>query len=75
MVNKTNTADKVARYNTCIRAIAAYFGALYVDPYANSGMNAENMHGFTVDANYIHPNAAGHYALTKNLMSSILTKK
>lgn len=74
MFNKANTEQKVVQYNVCMKALATYFGAVFIDPYESTDMSAGNRHGFTVDENFIHPNAAGHYQLTKALLSKILGK-
>lgn len=75
MLNKAWQADKVSQYNICIQAIAEYFGGTYLDLYGQTDMSQTNMHAYTVDANLIHPNAAGHYQITKALLSKLLAKK
>jgi lysophospholipase L1-like esterase len=72
----SGTQDKITRANTCLAALAAYFGADIVDQ-AKSEVTFENCHLYGADeANptALHPNLRGHAALTKLIVETLYEK-
>lgn len=70
------TDEKITQYNTCIKALASYFGATVIDQQADGELRYENCHAYGSDSNVcaLHPSAAGH-ALMKKLIANTLYRK
>lgn len=73
--SKSNNAATVADYNLCIKAIASYFGVTLVDQVSSSGITRDSFHAYMRDANCLHPNAGGHYLMTKVILETMLQRK
>ena len=74
LVNSKNTSPQyVIERNLCIKAIANSFGVTVVDQYAELGTMIDTYHAYGVygSGNYLHPNPAGFYLMTKELMKSM----
>ena len=67
-------ASLVNRANTCIRAIANYFGVGIIEQ-DNSEITLDNCHIYGADENNevtsLHPNIKGHELTTRNIVRSI----
>lgn len=74
--NTTRTQELLDKANTCLAALADYYGATIVDQ-AKSEVNYENCHLYGADeANptALHPNIQGHAALTKLIVETMYEK-
>lgn len=60
-------------YNTCIKAIANYFGATIVDQEAGY-MLQENCHAYGSDLTALHPNQEGHRLMERIILESMYKK-
>ena len=72
----SGTEEKITAANTCLAALAEYFGVDVIDQ-ANSEVNYANCHLFGADeANPValHPNLRGHKALTKLIVETLYAK-
>ena len=66
-------AEKVEKANTCLAALAAYFGVGLIDQ-ANNQVNFGNCHLYgadEADPMGMHPNLRGHAALTKLIVETL----
>lgn len=72
--NKNKDERTITQYNLCIKAIAEYLGATLVDQCADSGINVNNYHSYMVDDDFLHPNAAGHYLMTRTIVDVLWEK-
>ena len=70
-----DTPEKIARHNTCIRAIAEYFGATVIDQQADGYVTYENSHAYGSDDSGLHPNPQGHALMERLIVESIWKKK
>lgn len=69
----SGTEEKITKANTCLAALAAYFGVGVVDQ-AKSEVNFDNCHLFGADEAdpvALHPNLRGHAALTKLIVETL----
>ena len=73
--NAKDTPEKIARQNTCIRAIAEYFGATVIDQQADGYVTYENCHAYGSDASALHPNPQGHALMERLIVDSMWKKK
>ena len=73
--NAKDTPEKIARQNTCIRAIAEYFGATVIDQQADGYVTYENCHAYGSDASALHPNPQGHALMERLIVESMWKKK
>lgn len=74
--NASRTEELLNKANTCLAALADYYGATIVDQ-ANSTVNYENCHLYGADeANptALHPNIRGQAALTKLIVETLYEK-
>ena len=63
------TVERQEKFNLVIKALAEYFGAIYVDQCGEySEINAENMVTFGMDAGCTHPNSLGHAAMERMIL-------
>ena len=72
----SGTEEKINKANTCLAALAEYFGVDVIDQ-ANSEVNYANCHLYGADeANPValHPNLRGHAALTKLIVETLYEK-
>jgi lysophospholipase L1-like esterase len=72
----SGTEEKIAKANTCLAALAEYFGVDVIDQ-ANSEVNYANCHLYGADENDpvgLHPNIRGHAALTKVIVETLYEK-
>ncbi len=72
----SGSEEKITKANTCLAALADYYGATIVDQ-ANNEVNYENCHLYgadEADPNGLHPNISGHAALTKLIVETIYEK-
>lgn len=68
--------EKISKANTCLAALAAYFGVDVIDQ-ANSEVTYENCHLYGADEASpvgLHPNLKGHAALTKLIVETLYEK-
>ena len=64
------TAEKLDQYNTCVKALASYFDMGVIDQ-AQGYVNGSNMHAYSNDTQYLHPNAAGHKLITRLIVETL----
>jgi lysophospholipase L1-like esterase len=72
----SGTEEKILKANTCLKALAEYFGVGVIDQ-ANSEVTYENCHLFGADEatpSGLHPNLRGHAALTKLIVETLYEK-
>ncbi len=72
----SGSEEKITKANTCLSALAAYYGATVVDQAKNE-VNYDNCHLYGADeANLqsLHPNIQGHAALTKLIVETMYEK-
>ena len=68
--------EKITKANTCLAALAEYFGVDVIDQ-ANSEVNYANCHLYGADEanpSALHPNLRGHAALTKLIVETLYEK-
>lgn len=73
--NGANVQNKVDIYNRIISALSGYFDLTLADIYKYSGFNDNTRHTLTLDKTCVHPNAAGHFAMTKGILKSLAETK
>lgn len=61
-------------YNTCIKAIAGYFGATIVDQ-EQGYMLQDNCHAYGSDLKSLHPNQQGHALMERIIIETMYDKK
>ncbi len=72
----SGTEEKITKANTCLAALAAYFGVDVIDQ-ANSEVNYANCHLYGADEatpTALHPNLRGHAALTRLIVETLYEK-
>ena len=69
-----DSADQTVtdKYDTCIRALAEYFGATVLE--VNSVITADNCHGYNCDTNMLHWTSYGH-SLVERMIVKIMYEK
>ena len=68
--NTSCTDEKFERYNTCIRALADYFGAGLIDQQKGL-MNEENFYTYGNDATALHPGPLGHELIARHIINTL----
>lgn len=71
LTNGATLQNKVLTLNRIISALSSYFDLTLADIYKYSGFSLETRHTYTVDTTCVHPNAAGHFAMTKGILKSL----
>jgi hypothetical protein len=66
--NKTVTDQ----YDTCIRALAAYFGATVLE--VNQVISADNCHGYNCDVDMLHWTSYGHSLIERMTVKTMYEK-
>ena len=67
-LGERNNCD-VEQYNFVIKALANYFGALYVEQ--GNVINADNRADYMMDGDAIHPNYAGHGLIFEEIVRTL----
>lgn len=70
--NHGSPADKIARYNTCIKAMGAYFGATVIDQ--SLIVSQETCHAYASDATALHPSSYGHQRMEELILQVLYDK-
>jgi len=73
--NSVTAPKKVEAYNRIIAAMAGYFDLTLADIHKYSGFSIETRHTYTVDTTCVHPNAAGHFLMTRAILKSLAEVK
>ncbi len=68
--NEKCTAEKYERYNTCIRALAEYFGVGLIDQQKGL-LNDENFFTYGNDGTALHPSAMGHALIARHIINTL----
>lgn len=75
LTNGATAQNKVMVFNRIISALSSYFDLTLADIYKYSGFSLETRSAYTVDTTGVHPNAAGHFAMTKGILKSLAESK
>ncbi len=68
----TFNTELQVKYNLVIKALAEYFGAIYVDQCGEySEITAENMVNYGMDLGCVHPNSLGHAATERMILRTL----
>lgn len=73
--NTATAVKKTAAYNTIIAAMADYFDLTLADIYKYTNLNINTRYAYMVDTNCVHPNAAGHFLMTRAILKSLAETK